>query len=133
LKRRKGKNYLYHAPDTDSGWLRVSLIQRDKLTRENQGTYGGESAKVGGTLRTSGDNIHVAWETRSEEDGVPIYHYWWAVGRSHGPELSREALFTYTILIGRREHAETKETVSLLSNLIANAEFYDLAQEGSIN
>jgi hypothetical protein len=75
----------------------------------------------------------VTWENPSEEDGVPIYHYWWAVGHSHRPQPSREALFTYTILGDRREQAETKPTVALLSDLISKAEFHDATEESTIN
>jgi hypothetical protein len=73
--------YLYHAPNTDSGWFRVSLITiknpitRDKLRR----LLKERSEKERGQLYESSNNIIVNWERTSEQNGVPICLYWWTV------------------------------------------------------
>jgi hypothetical protein len=118
-------HYLYHLPNVDSGWFRVSLITlkaSGKASKEQLRALLAEKAqKEQGSLCEVGDNIVVAWEELSEEDGVPICNYWWAVGRSHGPNLGHEALFSYTVLREHREDSETQETVSLLAGLVADA------------
>lgn len=120
---------LYHAPNTDSGWLRVSLItvtDPSKCSRERLGELLRERAqKEAGELYESGENIVAAWRQLSEESGVPICNYWWAVGHSFGPSLAREALFSYTVLRERSDDAETKGTVSLIGRLVADARFTD--------
>jgi hypothetical protein len=120
-------HYLYHAPNTDSGWLRVSLITLNgpgKGSKERLKELLNERAqKEAGELYESGENIVVAWEQISEEGGDPICNYWWAVAHSSGPNLGREALFSYTVLRERSEDIQTKETVSLIGKLVADARF----------
>jgi hypothetical protein len=120
-------HYLYHAPNSDSGWFRASLItfkDTGKGSKERLRELLGEGAqKEAGELYESGENIVAAWERISEEGGVPIYNYWWAVGRSFGPNLGREALFSYTILREQSERAETREMVSLIAKLVSDARF----------
>ncbi len=122
-------HYLYQAPNTDSGWLRVSLITLSnpgKCTKQQLKELLSERAqKEAGELSESGDNIVAAWKQPSEENGSPICNYWWAVGHSFGPNLGREALFSYTILRERTDDAETLKTVSLISKLVADAQFND--------
>ena len=67
----------------------------------------------------------MAWKQLSEENGSPICNYWWAVGYSFGSNLAREALFSYTILRDRSEDKDTRETVSLIGSLVADAQFAD--------
>jgi hypothetical protein len=120
-------HYLYHLPNADSGWFRVSLITLKapgKGSNEQLRALLAERAqKERGSLCEVGDNIVVAWEELSEEDGVPICNYWWAVGRSQGPNLAHEALFSYTVLRERREDSEAQQAVSLLARLVADATF----------
>ena len=119
--------YLYHAPHADSGWLRVSLITvkdlktscRDRLL----GFLKERARKESGELYESGENIVVAWERPSEQDGVLLYLYWWSVGHCHGSSLAREAMFSYTILRERRDDPDTQSTVSLIAELVANSRF----------
>jgi hypothetical protein len=118
--------YLYQVPNAESGWFRVSLITTRKTTvskNELRRLLAERAEKEGGVLSESGDNIVVAWEKNSKQDGVPICLYWWAVGRYLGPNLGREALFSYTILLDRRDDHETQEMVALLSQLIADTRF----------
>jgi hypothetical protein len=120
-------HYLYHAPNANSGWLRVSLLTVKGPGKASQKRLhellAERSRKENGQLYKSGDNIVVAWEQMSEEDGVPICNFWWAVGHSHGPDLGHEALFSYTVLRERREDPETQDFLSLLADLLADARF----------
>jgi hypothetical protein len=122
-------HYLYQAPNADSGWLRVSLIT---LTNPGQCSKGRLSELIkeraqqeAGELCESGENIVATWKQFSEESGSPLCNYWWAVGHSFGPNLAREALFSYTILRERSEDTETQETVSMIGRLVAEAQFPD--------
>ena len=122
-------HYLYQAPNTHSGWLRVSLItltNPGKCSRERLTELINERAhQEGGELCESGENIVAAWNQLSEQGGSPICNYWWAVAHSFGPNLAREALFSYTILQERSEDTEALETVSLIGRLVADAQFPD--------
>jgi hypothetical protein len=119
-------HYLYHAPNADSGWFRVSLLtlKSGNASRERLYKLLAERAdKEHGQIYESASNIVVAWEQLSKEDGVAICNYWWAVGHSHSPNLGHEALFSYTILQERRAASETEETLKLLGELVADARF----------
>jgi hypothetical protein len=122
-------HYLYQAPNTDSGWLRVSLItltNPGECSKERLSELLNERAqKEAGEFHESGENIVVAWKQPSEENGSPICNYWWAVGYSFASNLARETLFSYTILGERSEETETRETVSLIGRLVADAQFTD--------
>jgi hypothetical protein len=117
--------YLYHAPRTDSGWLRVSLITAKNSSAKARDLLAERARQRNGKLRQLGPNSVATWEKPSQEDGVAIYQYWWAVLQSLGPELIREALFSYTVRADHRGNAETQDAVSLLSDLFCNAEFSD--------
>lgn len=123
----QGDSYLYHAPNADSGWLRVSLISikgPGERPREEIRSLLTERAKQEhGELFEVDDNIIVEWTKDSEEDGDPITHFWWAVGHYHGPRLSHEALFTYTVLTARKADSETLKTIDLLGELVSHAKF----------
>ena len=120
-----GKNYLYHAPKDRSGWLRVSLISIKKnCSREElRSLLDKRAVREDGRLFEAGDNLVVAWEKQSQEDGEPITHFWWAVGHYHEPTLSHEAMFSFTVLTEQKTASETVETVALLNQLVAQAEF----------
>lgn len=117
-----GDAYLYHAPGADSGWLRVSLITVKGSAIKAPAHLAERAQRESGQLYEIGPNLVVAWGRPSQEDGVPIYQYWWAVFRSVEPELSREALFSYTVLRERKDDPENRSTVSILSDLVGNAE-----------
>ncbi|MGA2745245.1 MAG: hypothetical protein ABSE44_11200 [Candidatus Sulfotelmatobacter sp.] len=120
----EGNNYLYHAPNADSGWLRASLLTLKDTSRERLCDLLNERAeKHGGDFYESGGNIVVAWEQLSEEDGIPICNYWWAVAHYHSLNVAHEALFSYTIPRERLEDPETQLTLSLLAKLVADARF----------
>ncbi len=120
-------HYLYHLPNTDSGWLRVSLLTltahgtswRERLIER----LSDRARKEGGEFYETTNNIVAKWEKSSEQDGVPIYLYWWAVGHCHDSGVGQEALFSYTILESRRDDPESQDTVSLIDELVADARF----------
>jgi hypothetical protein len=120
----EGNNCLYHAPNADSGWLRASLVSLKNTSREQLRDLLRERAEEhNGELYDSSDNVVVAWKQMSEEDGVLICNYWWAVAHFHSPALTHEALFSYTILRERSEDPDTRETLSLVAKLVAEASF----------
>lgn len=122
-----GDNYLYHAPGADSGWLRVSLISikgpKCHSAEELRSLLDARAREERGALLEVGDNIVVAWKKDSEEDGVPITNFWWAVGHFHGPALSHEAMFSFTVLREREGQSETLRTVEMVGNLVGQASF----------
>jgi hypothetical protein len=122
-------HYLYQAPNTDSGWLRVSLItltNAGKCSKERLTELLNERAqKEVGKFYESDENLVVAWKQLSEESGSLTCNYWWAVGHSFGPNFAREALFSYTVLRDRSEETQTREAVSLVGRLVAGAQFAD--------
>ena len=85
--------YLYRAPGTSSGWLRVSLITAKNSFAGARNLLAERTRQRNGKLRQSGLNLVATWENLSQEDGVPIYHYWWAVLHSLGPEVIRKRSF----------------------------------------
>ncbi len=123
----EGDSYLYHAPNTDSGWLRVSLISikgpGERSQEELRSLLADRAKRENGELFEMDDNIVVQWTKDSEEDGDPITHFWWAVGHYHGRKLSYEALFSYTVLGPRKSDPDTLRTVDLLGELISQAKF----------
>jgi hypothetical protein len=114
--------YLYHAPETDSGWLRVSLIttrthepeqQLQCLFSDSDTIF--TSAKQGNVVKQS--------EKSSVQEGTQIYIYNWQVANVVLPNRIFQAVFSYTILAERREEKETQETVELLGKLVSEAIF----------
>ncbi len=117
-------DYLYHKEGTESGWLRVSLL-----------TVKADSETPGQKLKTFFDgrpnvvkeqntgNLICSYEEDSEQNGVPIYLYYWLVANMVPPDLVREAIFSYTVLRSRKDEEDTKETVELLKELLSVAQF----------
>jgi len=122
-----GDYYLYHVPNADTGWLRVSLISikepGERSRAELRLLLLEMAERRNGELFEVNENIVVEWTEDSEEAGDPITHFWWAVGHYHGPKLSHEALFSYTVVTYRKADPETLQTVELLGELISHAEF----------
>jgi len=122
-----GDYYLYHAPGADAGWLRASLISikgpKCRSAEELRILLTKRAQKERGTLLDVGENIVVAWKKDSEEDGVPTTNFWWAVGHFHGPALSHEAMFSFTVLRERKDQSETRKTVKMVGVLVGQASF----------
>lgn len=117
-------NYLYHFPETESGWLRVSLITvkvlPENLSQRFDNIFGPERHA---TVEGQTGNRVCTWEKDSEEDGVPIHLYYWKVANVVPPDLIRKAVFSYTVLSGETDREETKEMVNLIGQLVSQAEF----------
>lgn len=73
VEREDGDDlYVYHAPDADSGWFRVSLNTLKVVVGPEQRLR--EIVKDGAyVLDESTGNWVKFWEKPSEEDGVPIH------------------------------------------------------------
>jgi hypothetical protein len=114
--------YLYHAPETDSGWLRVSLITAkcEDPKAHLQGLFV-DSDSVFASEKQG--NLVEASEKSSEENGVHIHIYNWKVANVVLPNRIFEAVFSYTILAERRTDQESQETVQLVGELISEAIF----------
>lgn len=115
-------HYLYHLPETKSGWMRVSLITvttntpREYLTKlfsEKESFF--VSDKMGNMVEVS--------DKRSEEQGTPIHIYYWKVGNAVLPDRVCEAVFSYTILAETMDDQETQKMVELVENLVSEAVF----------
>ena len=113
--------YLYHAPDAESGWLRVSLItvKTDKPPQQRLQELFGKTSVV----NEESGNLVETWEKESEENGVPIHLYYWRVANAVPPNLVQEAVFSYTTLADRRGDQSTREMVDLLDQLVGLATF----------
>lgn len=113
--------YLYHSPDADSGWFRVSLITvktvepPEERLRELFGKYPVVDQETG--------NLVEASEKDSLQDGVPIHIYYWKVAKAVPPNLVREAVFSYTILLNRRNERSNERLVDILGQLASQATF----------
>jgi hypothetical protein len=115
---------LYQEPDTDSGWLRVSLITSKDVDRdpaERLRKFFGSKKNVYNEERTG--NLVSVFEKDSEQDGDSIHLYYWAVGNVIPPDAICEALFSYTVLSERVRDFNTTRMVKLLGELVSKAEF----------
>ncbi|MBI3405316.1 MAG: hypothetical protein HY046_07630 [Acidobacteria bacterium] len=120
---------MYHAPNTRSGWLRVSLITVDKV--ENLDLKLKESIKDWSTAvvdEETGNVVEVS-EKDSKEGGDSIHIYYWYVSNVVPPRIYRRAVFSYTILSEYKECKENLEMVSLLGDLVKRATFVQIPQD----
>ncbi|HTA59885.1 MAG TPA: hypothetical protein VK805_17115 [Candidatus Baltobacteraceae bacterium] len=123
------EDYLYHAPETDSGWLRVSLITLklgnetpdERLLRLQANWL--EDSNVAVYAEEESGNIIKKWEKDSIENGDLIHVYHWCVANTVPPNFVMEAVFTYSILDTRKAEPETIETVELVEQLVGIAKF----------
>ncbi len=114
--------YLYHAPETDSGWLRVSLITvNTNEPAERLQRLFADSEDL--TISEKNGNYVDRSEKSSHEDGNDIHIYYWKVANVVLPDRVLQAVFSYTILAERRDEIETQETVKLIGQLVAETIF----------
>ena len=114
--------YLYHAPETNSGWLRVSLITIATPTPDDRlRALFVDSAKCYKS-RKRGNLVEPSVKS-SHENGTDIYIYYWKVANVLQPNRVLEAVFSYTILAARRDDSETQEEVELIGSLVSEATF----------
>jgi hypothetical protein len=111
-----------HQLDTDSVWLRFSLITskgssetpseqlRNLFTREGNVSV---EKKTGNLIRTR--------EKDSEEDGTRIGQ--WLVANTVLPDPMFEAVFSYTVPLDRIQNNGARKMVTLIGGLVRQAEF----------
>jgi hypothetical protein len=118
----EGNTYLYHAPETDSGWLRVSLITvNTNEPAERLQQLFADSDDL--TISEKNGNYVNRSEKSSQGNGNDIHIYYWKVANVVLPNRVLEAVFSYTILAEKRNEMETHETVKLVGQLVAEAIF----------
>jgi hypothetical protein len=119
----ENNTYLYRAPNTDSGWLRVSLITVNTAepAMERLRAIFGDSTTT--TTDSKTGNLVELTEKDSLEDGTSIHIYYWKVANAVPPNVVREAIFSYTVLAAQMQDSETQRTVRLLSELVSQAVF----------
>jgi len=120
--------YLYHYPDADSGWLRVSLITSkvvgDLVERLQKLFQKKESYWVEEKTR----NLVSHYEKDSEQDGELLHIYYWLVGNYVPPDLVHEAVFSYTVLRDRVNGQENQAMLNVLSQTLPRADFYRVVE-----
>ena len=118
-------HYLYSDPETDSGWLRVTLLtlrtvdDEPPTERLKQLFESKENVTVEGQTK----NVVCACEKDTEEGGERIHLYYWKVANVVPPDLIREAVFSYTVLRERTNEEETIQVVKTIGQLVSQAEF----------
>lgn len=115
-------HYLYHAPETDSGWLRVSLITIATPTPADRLRALFADSKNSYTSKKRGNLVEPS-EKNSHENGTDIYIYYWKVANVVHPNHVLEAVFSYTIRAERRDQSETREEVELMGSLASEVIF----------
>jgi hypothetical protein len=117
-------HYLYHNPETEYGWLRVTLLtvrtdnespaERLKKIFDNKENI---------IVEHQTGNLVSASEKDSEEHGDRIHQYYWMVANVVPPDLVLEAVFSYTVLLDRINEEDTKQLVKLVGQLVSQADF----------
>ena len=119
-----GDNYLYHEPEADSGWLRVSLLTIRTATeppaKRLKELFEGEDNVI---VEEQTGNLVRFFEKDSEEEEVSIHNYNWLVANVVLPDMVREAVFSYTVLMDRVGMEETNSTVTLIGKLFSQTDF----------
>lgn len=114
--------YLYQAPPTDSGWLRVSLITLN--TNEPEERLQRLFADSGDIFISEKRGNYVeSSEKHSHENGNDIHIYYWKVANVVLPDRVLEAVFSFTILAEKKEETESRETVKLVGDLVSETLF----------
>ena len=121
-------HYLYHAPNTDSGWLRVSLITlrleketpADRLHRLHLKWRSEDQNNVFIEERTN--NVIRVHEKDSEEDDL-MRLYYWHVANLVEPNSVQEAIFSFTVLRDRIHDPRTLHIVKVVGELVTQAQF----------
>ena len=75
----------------------------------------------------TGNLVH-SYERDTEEDGEKIRLYYWIVANVVGPNLVREAVFSYTILSERICDEQTARTLRLLRQVVSRATFPEIQE-----
>ncbi len=118
----ENNTYLYHAPETDSGWLRVSLLTAKAADPEERMLALFPLSEKSFVSEKNGNRVQPS-EKKVCQDGTDLHIYNWLVGNVVPPGRVFEAVFSYTILAERRHNRETQEMVELLQELVSEAIF----------
>jgi hypothetical protein len=121
--------YLFHAPNTDSGWLRVSLLTRelaketpaDRLHRLHLKWRSKDEDH--GFIEERTNNVIRVREKDTEQDGETLRLYYWCVANRVQPNLVQEAIFSFTVLGARIHNPQTLDMVKVVGELVTQAQF----------
>jgi hypothetical protein len=117
-------HYLYHLPEAESGWLRVSLISikvpNGNLSGKLDEIFEGDKHV---TIEEQTGNRVCTWEKDSEEDGIPTRLFYWKIANAVPPKLVREAIFSYAVVSNLADLKETRDAVDLIGRLVRQAQF----------
>jgi hypothetical protein len=117
-------HYLYHQPETDSGWLRVTLITSKSVNEAPLQELRRLFASKGDVrVEEKTGNFISPSEKDADEDGCRIHLYYWMVANIVPPDSIYEAVFSYTVLLDRLHEVETREMVELIETLVTQAKF----------
>lgn len=123
---------LYHAPNADSGWFRVSLITLASVASPEKRLHEILANEGKDYFLDEESGNHVAmWEKESTEDGVAIHLYYWNVMNLIPPNMIRKAVISYTILADRIADPKTVEMIDILKLIVPRTEFPTASEESS--
>jgi hypothetical protein len=121
-------HYLYHEPDTESGWLRVSLITvrvSEEVPAQRLKRHFDSTDNV--TVERQTRNLVSFSEKDSEDEGVSIHLYYWKVANVVLPDMLCEAVFSYTVRLDRVNAENTRAAAKLIGELVSRADFFQPA------
>jgi hypothetical protein len=119
--------YLYHYPDADSGWLRVSLLTLKGCADPAERLHDLFRKKPSYWVEEETENLVHTFEKDTEQDGDLLHMYYWQVGNFVKPDLVQEAIFSYTILRDRVKDKSNLRMISVLSQVLPRAKFHPQA------
>jgi hypothetical protein len=113
--------YQYQLPDATSGFFRVSLITAHGPVEKLRQSFQKEHGNV--EVNPTTGNFIARSEKASTQDGTRIHIHYWFVGDSVSPDMSREAVFSYTVLAELVDDSDTQSDVKIIGQLVADARF----------
>jgi len=119
--------YLYHYPDSDSGWLRVTLLTLKGCADPAERLHDIFGKKQSYWVDEETENLVRTFEKDTEQDGDLLHMYYWQVGNFVKPDLVQEAIFSYAILRDRVKDKSNLRMISVLSQVLPRAKFYPVA------
>lgn len=115
--------YLYHYPNTDSGWLRVSLITLRRSRDPAERIHEFFRRKENYWVDEETENFVHSYEKDIEQDGDLLHIYYWHVGNFVLPDVVHEAIFSYTILRAQVNDESNRQMISVLSQVLPRSRF----------
>ena len=120
----EGSAYLYHSPDGDSGWLRVSLVTSRESSNPAERLHDLFRDKPNYWMEEETENLVYHYEKDAEQDGDLLHIYYWLVGNLQEPDLIQEAIFSYTVLRDQVSAESNREMIAVLSQVLPRALFH---------